>query len=80
MNRTIGPSTAVPSGRAITPDRRSCTYSRSLSLATSFACFGRRARRSACHWALTARYPDEPALVAALRRNSRLIVDADRPT
>jgi hypothetical protein len=29
---------------------------------------------------LTARYPNEPALVAALRRSSRLIVDGDRPT
>ena len=51
-----GPATGSPSGRSIMPARRSCTYSRSRSLATSFAVFGRRARRSACHCAVDARY------------------------
>ena len=32
---------------------------------------GRLARRSACHWAVSARYPDESVRVAALRRSSR---------
>ena len=56
MNRTSGPGTSSPSGRAIAPARRSCTYSRSRSLAASLATFGRLARRSACHCAVVARY------------------------
>ena len=44
----------------------------------SFAGFGRRADRSACHCAVVARYSRPPLRVAALRRNSREIVDAFR--
>ena len=50
------------------------------SFAASFAAFGRRARRSACHCAVVARYSSSPPRVAALRRNSREIVDGDRPS
>ena len=42
--------------------------------------FGRRADRSACHWAVVARYSSPPLRVAALRRSSREIVEADRPS
>ena len=77
---TVGPGTAAPLGAATMPDNRSCTYVRSVALAASFAGFGRRAARSACHCATVARYSRPPLRVAALRRNSREIVDADRPT
>jgi len=40
----------------------------------------RRAARSACHCAVVARYARPPLRVAALRRNSREIVDAARPS
>ena len=48
-------------------------------VAASFAGFGRRAARSACHCAVVARYSRPPPRVAALRRSSREIVDAARP-
>src|SRR6476619_2231285 len=52
---------------------------RKAAFSTSFDCFGRRADRSACHCAVVARYSRPPLRVAALRRNSREIVDAARP-
>jgi len=51
-----------------------------LAFTTSFAGFGRRARRSACHCAVVARYANPPLRVAALRRSSLEIVDGDRPS
>ncbi len=42
--------------------------SRSLLFAASFATFGRLARRSACHWAIVARYCRSPPRVAATSR------------
>src|SRR5829696_3340620 len=77
---TAGPTTAAPPGVATAPDRRSCTYVRSAAVVASFALFGRRAARSACHCAVLARYASPPPRVAALRRNSREIVDAARPS
>jgi hypothetical protein len=44
------------------------------------ACLGRRADRSACHCAVVARYARSPLRVAALRRSSREIVEAARPS
>ena len=43
-------------------------------------CFGRRADRSACHCAVVARYSKLPLRVEALRRSSREIVEAARPS
>src|SRR5512135_754443 len=80
IQRTSGPGTATPPGLVIVPASRSCTYSRRTWFAASFATFGRRARRSACHCAAMARYSSPPPRVAALRRSSREIVDGDRPT
>ena len=79
IQRTSGPGTAAPPGLVIVPASRSCTYSRRAWSAASFAIFGRRARRSACHWAAMARYSSPPPRVAAFRRSSREIVDGDRP-
>src|ERR671921_1671840 len=53
---------------------------RKVALRASFVGFGRQADRSACHWAVVARYASPPLRVAALRRSSREIVDADRPS
>jgi len=78
MKRTSGPGTGSPSGLAIVPARRSCTYSRSLLFAASLETFGRLARRSACHCAVLARYSKRYVRVDALRRNSLEIVDAAR--
>ena len=39
----------IGGGLVIVPASRSCTYSRRAWSAASFAIFGRRARRSACH-------------------------------
>jgi hypothetical protein len=50
------------------------------ALIASFTCLGRRAARSACHCAVVARYSRPPLRVAALRRSSREIVDAARPS
>src|SRR5665647_2663550 len=75
-----GPDTTTPSGRRTCPTRRSWTYSRSRSLATSLAVFGRRATSSAFHCATPARYSSFPPRVAALRRSSLEIVDGSRPT
>src|SRR4051794_11145286 len=77
---TAGPTTAAPPGVATAPDRRSCTYVRRAAVVASLALFGRRAARSACHCAVLARYASPPLRVAALRRNSREIVDAARPS
>src|SRR3954464_7677037 len=77
---TAGPTTAAPPGVATAPDRRSCTYVRRAAVVASLALFGRRAARSACHCAVLARYSSPPLRVAALRRNSREIVDAARPS
>ncbi len=52
---------------------------RDASFVASLAGFGRRARRSACHCAVEARYSSRPLRVAALRRSSREIVDGERP-
>ena len=51
----------------------------SAALTASFAGFGRRAARSACHCAVVARYSKPLLRVAALRRSSREIVEAARP-
>jgi hypothetical protein len=76
---TAGPATAAPPGATTAPASRSCTYVRSAGFVASFAGFGRRAARSACHWAVVARYSSPPLRVAALRRSSREIVDAVHP-
>src|SRR5919199_3346763 len=55
-------------------------YSRSRSLVTSFAAFGRLASRSAFHCATDARYSSLPPRVAALRLSSREMVEGLRPT
>src|SRR3954453_17600917 len=77
---TIGPQTAAPPEVATTPASRSCTYVGSAALTASFAGFGRRAARSACHCAVGAREARPPPRVAALRRSSREIVEAARPS
>src|SRR5690348_2475653 len=77
---TAGPATAAPPGATTAPASRSRTYARSAGFVASFAGFGRRAARSACHWAVVARYPRPPPRVAALRRGSRETVDAARPS
>lgn len=53
---------------------------RKVVLSASLVGLGRRADRSACHWAVVARYSRPPLRVAALRRNSREMVEADRPS
>jgi hypothetical protein len=80
FHNTAGPGTAAPPGPATAPASRSCTYALSAGCITSFAGFGRRAARSACHCAVVARYSSPPPRVAALRRSSREIVDAARPS
>src|SRR3954449_13157193 len=77
---TAGPAAAAPPGAATAPANRSCTYARSAEFVASLAGFGRRAARSACHWAVVARYSRPPPRVAALRRSSRETVDAARPS
>src|SRR4051794_6220872 len=77
---TAGPATTVPSSRRTLPARRSWTYSRNRSSAASLAVLGRCATSSAFHCATDARYSSLPPRVAALRRNSREIVDGDRPS
>ena len=52
---TSGPATVCPSGASIRPSSLSWTYVRNCSLTASFAGFGRRACRSAFHWAVEAR-------------------------
>src|SRR5262249_57618956 len=79
IQRTSGPATRLPSGLAIAPARRSCTYVRKASFAASFAIFGRLERRSACHCAVVARYAIAWLRVDALPRSSLEIVDGDRP-
>ena len=49
-----------------------------VALVASLAHLGRRTARSACHCAVIARHEKHPPRVAALRRNSREIVDAQR--
>src|SRR2546425_7001480 len=73
-----GLPTAAPLGAMTAPANRSCTYRCSWALTASFAGFGRRAARSACHCAVVARYAKPPLRVAALRHNSREIVDGAR--
>src|SRR2546427_6237609 len=75
---TTGLGTVAPLGAMIAPANRSCTYRCSSVLVASFAGLGRRAARSACHWAVVARYSKPPDRVAALRRSSREIVDGAR--
>ena len=75
---TAGPGTAAPPGGITAPASRSCTYALSAGCVTSFAGFGRRAARSACHCAVVALYSRLPLRVAALRRSSRETVDAAR--
>src|SRR4051812_27734426 len=77
---TAGPATAAPPGATTAPANRSRTYARSAGFVASLAGFGRRAARSACHWAVVARYSRPPPRVAALRRSSRETVDAARPS
>src|SRR5690349_15388787 len=80
LQGTAGPATAAPPGATTAPASRSRTYARSAGFVASFAGFGRRAARSACHWAVVARYSRPPPRVAALRRSSRETVDAARPS
>src|SRR5712664_2454784 len=75
---TTGLRTIAPLAAMTMPANRSCTYRRSVALTASFAGFGRRAARSACHCAVVPRYSKPPARVAALPRNSREIVDGAR--
>src|SRR3954452_18949977 len=77
---TTGPRTAALPGPQTSPASLSCTYPRSAAFTASFAGFGRRAARSACPCAVVARYSSPPLRVAALRRSSREIVDAARPS
>src|SRR5215212_7569152 len=77
---TTGPRTAALPGPPTSPASLSCTYRRSAAFTASFVGFGRRAARSACHCAVVARYASPPLRVAALRRSSREIVDAARPS
>src|SRR4051812_12521454 len=77
---TTGPRTAALPGPQTSPASLSCTYPRSAAFTASFAGFGRRAARSACHCAVVARSARPPLRVAALRRSSREIVDAARPS
>jgi hypothetical protein len=80
IQRTSGPCSDLPSTVVTVPASRSCTYCLNASPAASLATFGRRARRSACHCAVVARYPSRPLRVAALRRSSREIADGARPS
>src|SRR5687768_4684909 len=76
--RNLRPCSAFawpPSADATEP-----TSVRKVTLRASFVGFGRRADRSASHWAVVARYSSPPLRVAALRRSSREIVEADRPS
>src|SRR6478752_1486542 len=77
---TAGPVTGMPLGATTMPANLSSTYVRKVALSASLVGLGRRADRSACHWAVVARYSSPPLRVAALRRNSREIVEADRPS
>ncbi len=79
IHRMSGPGTGPPSARVITPARRSLTYSRSCSFAASLDTLGRRARLSAYHWAVDARYSRRYVRVEALRPSSREIVEGSRP-
>src|SRR5258707_14160904 len=65
---TAGPVTGMPLGATTMPANLSSTYVRKVALRASLAGFGRRADRSACHWAVVARYSRPPLRVAALRR------------
>src|SRR6185437_1666816 len=77
---TTGPRTAALPGPPTSPASLSCTYPCSAAFTASFAGLGRRAARSACHCAVVARYSRPPLRVAALRRSSREIVEAARPS
>src|SRR3954464_3574051 len=77
---TVGPGTAAPPGATTAPVSRSSTEVRNAAFSASFVGLGRRAARSACHCAVVARYSKPPLRVAALRRNSREIVEAARPS
>src|SRR3954452_25284570 len=77
---TTGPRTAALPEPPTSPASLSCTYPRSAAFTASFAGFGRRAARSAGPCAVVARYSRPPLRVAALRRSSREIVDAARPS
>src|SRR5918993_1156840 len=77
---TAGPGMGAAPGATTTPANLSSTEVRKVALRASFVGFGRQADRSACHWAVVARYSRPPLRVAALRRSSREIVEADRPS
>ena len=77
---TTGPKMLLPPAPATLPASRSWTQARNAAWVASLAGLGRRAARSACHCAVIARYSNPPLLVAALRRNSREIVDAALPS
>jgi len=62
------------------PASRSWTYFCNAGCVRSLAGFGLLAERSACHCAVIARYSKPPLRVAALRRSSREIVEAARPS
>src|SRR3954453_1124693 len=77
---SVRPGTAAPPGATTAPVSRSSTEVRNAAFSASFVGLGRRAARSACHCAVVARYSKPPLRVAALRRNSREIVEAARPS
>src|SRR4051812_29589503 len=77
---TTRPRTAALPEPPTSPASLSRTYPRRAAFTASFAGFGRRPARSACHCAVVARYSRPPLRVAALRRSSREIVDAARPS
>jgi len=77
----VGPATGTPVGATTKPAKRSCTDVCKAVLSANFACFGRRADRSACHCAVVARYA-RPLLrwrrcASALARWSMLPARAD---
>src|SRR5205085_10611461 len=73
---TAEQGTGAPVGATTPPASLSSTYVRKVALSASLVGLGRRADRSACHWAVIARYPNPPPRVAALRRSSRETVEA----
>src|SRR3954465_3622425 len=74
---TTGPGTEAPLGATTTPASLSSTQVRRVLLCACLVCLARDAGRFACHCAVAARYSNPPLLVAALRRSSREIVEAD---
>lgn len=67
--------------RVVTTPASGCsTNVRKVLLSASLSVWVDRSDRSACHWAVDARYSRPPLRVAALRRSSWEIFKADRPS